>query len=242
MTWSSIAGVIGTPMCSFAQPPDTTQRLPLGTILDFVDPYWGGAEFIYLQMPASQAVKVGAVLSYDVATPFLAALMANTAILGKAAALCLSVVPSSASAQYAWACISGQFPCWSSASVAANTAIGVVAAGQAGALAAGKQLNNARVTLPATTTVVKANTITKNGSPVIQVGNTDGWFPGIAITGTGIGASAVINSIGIDGHSVTLSANSTADGAASVTGTYNDATNFWNILTFDRIAMQGPIT
>src|SRR4249920_1261876 len=207
--------MIGMTPISWTGAPDTTQRHPLGLIANATDPYWGGAEFIYLQMPASQACKVGAVFSYDVATQFLAALMANTAILGKAAAIGINVVPSSASAQYAWCLISGQAPVWSSASVAANTAIGIVAAGQAGALAAGKQLNNARVTVAATTTVVKASTLTENGSVVIRPPNVDGWFPGLAITGTGIAASSVINSI--TGRDVTLNNAATATGSISAT-------------------------
>jgi hypothetical protein len=241
MTWASVDGVVGSPPISFAGAPDTTQKMPLGTILSAVDPYWGGAEFIYLQMPLSTALKVGGVLSYDAATAFLAAQMANTAILGKAAALAVNVVASSASAQYGWGCISGQFPCWSSGTIAANTGLGIVAAGQAGTLAAGKALNGCRVTLPATTAVAKtAKTV--NGSPTLQVSTTDGWFPGIAVTGTGIPASTIISSLGVDGKTVTMSANATADGSVTVTGTYNDATNFFNIVTCNRLSMQGPIT
>src|SRR5262245_34742334 len=239
--WAPVSALVGAPQISLAGAPDSTAKVPLGTIIAGVDTYWVCGQFICRQMPASQAVKVAVVLSYDVATSFLAALMANTAILGKAAALCTNVVPSSASAQYAWALISGQMPCWSSASVAANTAIGVVAAGQAGTLAAGKQLNNCRVTLPGTTTVAKTG-VTTSGSPIVKVATTDGWFPGIAVTGTGIPASTVISSLGADGKSATLSANATADGNVTLTGTYNDATNFWNVVTCNRIAMQGPIT
>lgn len=240
--YAGTMGVIGTPPLAPWAGIDTVKKLPLGTVMGFTDPYWGGLEAIYLQMPASQAVKVGGILSFDVATSFLAALMANTAILGKAAAICANGVASSADAQYGWGVISGQFPIWSNASVAANTGIGVVAAGQGGAVAAGKSLNGCRVTLPATTTVAKTSTQTRNGSPVIVVPNIDGWFVGLAITGTGIAASSVITAIANDGRTVTLNNNCTADGSVTATGTYNDGTNYWNVATFDRVTMQGPIT
>ncbi len=242
MNYAGTQGVIGAPALAPWGGADTSKKMPLGTIMGFTDPYWGGCEAIYLQMPASQAVKVGGILSYDVATSFLAALMASTAILGKSAAVCANVIASSADAQYGWGIISGQYPIWSGASIAADTGIAVVAAGQGGAVAAGKSLTNCRVTKAATTTVVKAGTLTRNASNILVCPNTDGLFLGLAVTGTGIAASSVVTGISADGHVVTLNNNCTADGTVSVTFTYNDSTNFWNVCTFDRIAMQGPIT
>jgi hypothetical protein len=242
MPFSPAYSAIGLSPISYWGTPDTTKVAPLGTIMAATHPYWGGAEFIYLQAPLSTVVKFGTVMSYDVATAFLAATMANTAILGKAAAICINSVASSASAQYCWHQISGQVPVWSSASVAANVAIGVVAAGQAGTLAAGKQLQNARVTLPGTTTVVKTGSTDLGNTLLIRVPNGDGWFPGIALTGTGVGASALLVSSADDGKNIVVSVASTATGTVSLTGTYNDATNFWNVVTCNRIGMQGPIT
>lgn len=222
--------------------PDTTQRHVLGTILAFNDPYWGGGEAIYLQMPTSTAFDVGTVMSYDVATSFVAAAVANTAIMGKSVAFLMNAVGSNASAQYAWCAISGQFPVYSNASVAANTAIGIVAAGQAGANAAGKQLENCRVTKPATTTVVKANTQQYTSTILRTTTPSDGWFVGVALTGTGVGASAVISAIDPDNRTITSSVASTASNSVSVTGTYNDGTKYWNVCTFNRPFIQGPIT
>jgi hypothetical protein len=221
--------------------PDTTQRHPLGSVITFNDPFWGGGEAIYLQMPVSTAFTVGAVLAYDTATSFVATAVANTAILGKPLAFLMNAVASNASAQFAWAQISGQGPVFSGASVAANTAIGITAAGQAGANSAGKQITNCRVTKPATTTVIKANTVTQNGSPIIKVSTTDGWFVGVSVSGTGI-TTSLITVIDPDNRTVTLASNSTATGSVSATGTYNDATNFFNICTFDRPFAQGAIT
>lgn len=219
--------------------PDTEQRQPLGSRIIVNDPYWGGQELIYLQMPTSTALKVGACLAYDVATSFVASAVANTANLGKTVAFLRNAVASNASAQYAWAVVAGQVPAWSDASVAADTATGIVAAGQLGAVSAGKQILGARVTKPATTTVVKANTQTQSGSAVIKVSNTDGWFVGTALSGTGIAASTVITAIDPDDRTVTMNNNATASGSVSVTGTYNDSTNYWNVITVNAPHAQG---
>jgi hypothetical protein len=220
---------------------DTTQRHPLGTVVSFVDPFFGGGEAIYLQAPASTALKVGAVLSWDTATSFLASNTANTTIMGKSIGFAMNAVASSATAQFLWVQIAGQAPVFSNASVAADTGIGIVAAGQAGAQAAGKQFLNCRVTKAATTTVVKANTVTQNGSPIIKVSTTDGWFVGVSVSGTGI-TTSLITAIDPDNRTVTLASNASATGSVSATGTYNDATSFFNVCTFDRPFIQGAIT
>jgi hypothetical protein len=220
--------------------PDTIQRHPLGSVISFNDPFWGGGEAIYLQMPTSTALRVGQILSYDTATSFVAASVANTAGMGKSVAFLMNSVASNASAQFAWCQISGQCPVYSSASVAADTLFGIVAAGQAGAVANGKQLLNARVTKPATTTVVKANTQTQNGSAILKVSNTDGWFVGVSVSGTGI-TTSLITAIDPDNRTVTLASNSSATGSVSATGTYNDATTFFNVVTCDRPFAQGQI-
>lgn len=225
--------------------PDTTQRHPLGTVVTVADPYWGGRELIYLSYSFTNgtALQVGAVLAYDVAASFVSTLVANTANLGKSVAFSLDGILSTAATgtYYIWAVISGQCPVWSSASIAANTALGIVAAGQAGAIANGKEINNARVTLPATTTVVKANTGTTNGNKNLLVPNADGWFIGCSISGTGI-TTSLVTSIDPNNRLVTVASNSSASGAVSATATYNDATNFFNVVTCDRPFAQGAIT
>lgn len=229
--------------------PDTTQRHPLGFILPFSDPYWGGGEAIYLQMPTSTAMQVGTLLSYDVATSFVAAAAANTANMGKSIAILMNYVASNASAQYAWCLIAGSAPVYSSASVAANTAFAIAAAGQAGALGNGKQVLNARVTKAATTTVTKSNTQTQNGSNILRVTNTDGLFVGCPISGTGIPASTYIGALGPEGQRVYMTtsdlstaATATATGSITLTATYNDGTAYWNVATLNRPFLQGQVT
>lgn len=221
--------------------PDTTQRHVLGATLSVVDPYWGGQELIYLAVPASTTIPVGGSVTWD--TSLQTVTLPNTANLGVPVALALNAVASSTSVQYAWFVIEGQFVAYSNASVAAAAPIGIAAAGQLGANSAGKQILNARVVDPATITVAKTNVTTQSGSTVIKSPNgTDGWFVGMAISGTGIPASTTVSAIDPDNFRVTISNAATATGAVTVTGTYNNGTIFYNVLVIDRPFAQGAIT
>ena len=221
--------------------PDTTQRHVLGTKLSAIDPYWGGQDILYCSFPASTALSVGTVVVWDAA--YSATGVPNTAVQGFSVGLVLNAIPSVAAVQYGWVVVSGRFVGWSGASVAAAAQIGITAAGKLGAVSAGKMLLNTKVETAATTTVVKANTRTQSGSPIIQVSNADGWFVGLPITGTGIAASSTITAIDPNNSTVTLNNNATATGSVSATGTYNDAgTNFWNVLYVNAPTCQSQIT
>ena len=247
-TAASIIPVIGHQPIGNFWTTDTVQKHPLGTKMTYADPYLGGGEAIYLQMPTSTALQVGTLMSWDTATSFVAAATANTANLGKAVGFLMNYVPSNASAQYAWVVISGQFYAYATASVAANTAFGITAAGQIGAIANGKQILNARVTKPATTAPTFTVT-TQSGSNVLRVSKTDGLFVGCPISGTGIPASTYIGGLGPMGNSIIMTtsdlstaANATASGSITMTATYNDGTAYWNVVTCDRPFAQGQVT
>lgn len=216
--------------------------IPLGTILNVIDPFSGGAEVIRLKVPANTAaIPVGGAAIYD--SSFGYTICPNTANLGQPLAFSVNAVPLNASFdQYAWFYITGTFPAFSGASVAANTATGITAAGTLGANSAGKQVLSARVQIAATRTVVKANSNTSAGSTLLRVSNSDGWFVGLFLSGTGIAAGATITAIDASGTLVTMSAAATATGSVSVTGTYNNATIFWNTLNANRAFAQGAIT
>ncbi|WP_175740032.1 hypothetical protein [Burkholderia ambifaria] len=228
--------------------PDNIQRHPLGAQVTFDDPYWGGGDAMYLAIPTSTALKVGEVVVWDGTNKIVD--VPNTANLGMPVALAMNANASDANnVQYGWFLISGQGVALSTASVAAAAQIGIAAAGKLGAVSAGKQILNCRVEIAATTTVVKANTQTTNGSPLLRVSNSDGWFVGAALSGTGIPASTSIGAISADGRTVsmvqtgtTTAQNATASGSVSVTGTYNDGTNFWNVLAINAPFAQGQIT
>lgn len=239
-TAASITPYVGHQAAGNFFQPDDVRRHTLGTILSYANPFWGGGEAVYLSVPASTPLVVGTPVVWDVANSAIA--VPNTANLGMPLAFVMNAFPSNPAVTYGWFVISGRYPVASNASVAAAAPIGIAAAGRLGANSAGKQVLNARVQAPATTTVIKANTSTQAGSTLLKVSNTDGWFVGVALSGTGIPALTVITAISEDDRTVTMSLAATATGSVSVTGTYNDGTIFWNVISADRPFAQGAIT
>ena len=223
--------------------------IPLGTIISVNDPYWGGLELIRLSIPTSTLVRVGTLSTLTATNSFVA--VPNTANLGQSVAVSFNHVPSNASfVQYAWFVIAGRYVMNGTASVAADTAFGITAAGQIGANSAGKQILNARVQVAATATVVKSVS-TSAGSNIIRTNNSDGWFVGQSISGTGIPASTFIGAIDAAVSPVAVSlttsdlataSNATASGFVSATATNNDGTRQWNTVTMNRPFAQGAIT
>lgn len=203
--------------------PDTTQRHPLGYIVDAVDPYWGYGKFKYIK--SNDAILKGSLVVTGTAPTYLGTLMPNTANLGQSFGVAMAPM---ASGTYGWIQIMGQAVYKTNATVAADAAIGIGnAAGIAGTNAAGKQLLNVHNLKAATATVtVTANT--QNGTGVLKTNGYDGFFVGMALSGTGIPASTVVAKLDPDGQTIyTGSAigtlgdkNSTATGSITLTGTY----------------------
>jgi hypothetical protein len=221
---------IGVQSPNFWFVPDTTQRVPLGTLISAADPFWGGAEFVYGQ--ATGTISAFNLCSYQGAQQFTA--LANTANTGRSVAVALAALTVG---QFGWFYVYGaQVPVTVTASVAAGTTFGITGAGTAGANTAGKQILNAVSSAPSSTTVVKANVQTTNGSAILVTQGYDGWFPGVALSGTGI--SGTVLSVSPDGRTVTASANATATGSISATGTYTG----FILAEINRPLAQGAIT
>lgn len=219
---------------------DTIQREILGTTISAVDNYWGFGEFKYVAFPASAAITQGQVVvwtGFGGAAGYQASVATTAANTGRPIGVALNAVSSVAAVQYGWVQIGGVVPVKAAASVAAGVTFGIDAAtaGSVNANSAGRQVLNAVSAAPSTTTVVKTATLT-NGSPVITVSDASGWFPGIAITGTGVSGTVV--SVDYDNRRVTLSANATAGGVSTVTGTYTG----FIIAALNRSFLQGAIT
>jgi hypothetical protein len=133
-----------------------------------------------------------------------------------------------ASGKYGWIQVKGLAVYKTNATVAADTAVAVAAAGIAGTLANGKQLLGVRNRIAATgTKTFTANT--QNGTNVLVCpSGYDGAFLGMALSGTGIPSSTVVAGLDPDGKRIyTGSAigtfgdkNSTATGQITLTGTY----------------------
>lgn len=199
--------------------PDTTQRHRLGLKITATDNFWGEGEFIYVK--SNDAILKGSLVAWDEA--YNGTLLPSTA--GQGFSFGVAMAPA-ASGTYCWLQISGRCVYKTNATVAADTAVAVAAAGIAGTLANGKQLLNTRNRVAATGTLtVTAGTV--NGSGTLTTGGYDGFFLGMALSGTGIPASTVVAKLDPDGRTIymgsaigTLDKTATATGSVTVTGTY----------------------
>lgn len=216
MAYALLDTVIGSQSIGNFFAPDTVQRQVLGTRTSGVDNYWGGGDFIYLK--AGATIAMGALCVQDLNGN--ASAVANVGNTGRPVVAAMFPM---VTGQFGWFQDGGMAALSATASVAAGVTFGLTAAGQVGANSAGKQILGAVSAAPSTTTVIKASALTVSGSNAIVVANSDGWFIGVTVSGTGIPATTTITSITPDGKNVTLSANATASGVVTLTGTY---TNF----------------
>lgn len=217
--------------------PDSTRRMQVGLVLDAYDSYWGFGRFMYVS--AATTMEKGTLAMWTEA--FVAADLPSTAGQGFPFGV---LMDSMVSGQYGWLQLAGFAPASASASVAADTAVAVAAAGQVGALANGKQLLGARNRFASTATVALTNVQTFNGSSILLTNGYDGWFTGMALSGTGIPASTVVAKLDPDGRTVsmgsvigTVDKTATASGLITATGTY---TNYVGLI-FNNPFAQGQV-
>lgn len=235
-------GPLGNQIITSGQLADATARHLSGTCVDAISPYWGGGRFIYGKAGAAIRQFGVCVLTPAVASgamSYVATEVPNTANLGRALVIALSAMDSG---DYGWFMTSGITPVNCTASVAADTAFGIVAAGQAGAIANGKQILGGRVVIAAAATVAKTGQA-NSGSYQLRVnGGCDGWFQGAYLSGTGIASGATVTDISPDGKTVTMSAVTTAAVNGTVTATYNNATVYYNVAHINNPIAQGQTT
>ena len=202
--------------------PDTTQRMQLGTVIEAIDPYWGYGEFMYIK--SNDAILKGSLVIVGTFPTFLGTLLPSTASLGAPFGVAMAPM---ASGTYGWIQISGCAVYKTSATVAADAAVGIGTAGMIGAYSTLKGMVNVHNLKAATaTTTVTAGTTT--GTGVLTTGGYDGFFIGMALSGTGIPASTVVAGLSSDGRTILTGSaigtfgdkNSTATGTITLTGTY----------------------
>lgn len=202
--------------------PDATQRHQLGLVIDAVDPYWGYGVFQYIK--SNDAILKGSLVIVGTMNTFLGTLLPNTASLGAPFGVAPAPIPS---ASFGWIQLAGACVYKTNATVAADATVGIGAAGILGAYSTLKGMVNVHNVKGATaTTTVTAGTT--NGNGILTTGGYDGFFIGMALSGTGIPASTVVAKLDPDGRTIyTGSAigtlgdkNSTATGSITLTGTY----------------------
>lgn len=200
--------------------PDTTQRHVLGMYVDAVDPFWGWGEFIYVK--ASGSIAKGLVCIIDELFNIVG--VPNAANQGFPVCVAMSTM---ATLTFGWVIKSGYAVYATTATVAADAALGITGVGTLGANTAGKQILGIRNRKSATGTTAITNVQTTNNSSVLKTKGYDGWFVGMALSGTGIPASTVVAKLDPDGRTVymgsaigTIDKLATATGSVTVTGTY----------------------
>lgn len=218
--------------------PDTVQRQPLGMTVMAVDPFWGTGEFIYVK--SNDAILKGSLVAWD--EVYLGTLLPSTTLQGFPFGVAMAPIPS---ASFGWLQISGRCVYKTNATVAADVAVAVAAAGIAGTLATGKQLVNVRNRISATGTVTATVTTTNNSSTLVALKGYDGFFIGAALSGTGVPAATVVAALDPDGKRIymgsaigTIDKLATATGSITLTGTY---TGFGSAI-INRPFAQGAIT
>lgn len=245
-----VTGILGT---AYGGPGSLPNFMPAGAIVAGFDNYWGGVEFLYGQASATTNVWAPVAITPAIVSgrwQFQFAPVANSANQARPAGISIQQM---AANQFGWVAVSGLLPVASGASVAAGNPLGITGAGLLGATGAGKEVENCVCIAAATTTVTKNVLLTANSPIVLVTGNNsiDGLFVGAAVSGTGIPANAVVQTLDPDGRRFTMSTgpgvlgaalNATASGGITLTGTYNDGTNFYNIVHIDRPFYQGRIT
>lgn len=218
--------------------PDTVQRHPLGTTVMAVDPFWGTGEFIYVK--SNDAILKGSLVAWDEA--YLGTLLPSTTLQGFPFGVAMAPIPS---LSFGWLQLSGRCVYKTNATVAADVAVAVAAAGIAGTLATGKQLVNVRNRISATGTVTVTVSTQNSSSTLLAQKGYDGFFIGMALSGTGIPASTFVAALDSDGRRIymgsvigTIDKTATATGSITLTGTY---TGFGGAI-INRPFAQGAIT
>lgn len=147
--------------------------------------------------------------------------------------------------QYGWFMMTGRSPingsvAFPAADVAVFRSAGV---GQVTPTASiGAQLLNARVITPSTQTVVALAVSGISGDTRIFLTSVAGFFPGVYVSGTGVGAAAIVNFVDPLGRYVNVTVANSAAVSGNITATYNNATIFYPVVEMNRLGAQGQIT
>ena len=221
---------------------DTVQNFPFGYRIRAVDPIMGFGEFIYLQGVASTIA--GNVVNYN---PFTGATTLNVPTTITNLPLAIAVAPTVASL-FGWYQVAGSAIVANNATAAAGKPFLVGTGTISSTSTVSQEVLNAVIATANGSTFTKVGT-TRNGSTEIFFPNLDGVFVGCPISGTGVGASAVVaagynnspnarNSSAGSATSLISSVASTADGTVTVTFT---RTNF-SVMYGQNYVSQGAIT
>jgi hypothetical protein len=186
MTSTDWAAFLGTTASS---PP----MMRPGTRLIAFDEIYGESEFILAYGVASLAARDAVRIGAGYAT--------TRTVASIRGAIGVSMSANTSTSALSWFCVRGQVPVNVAAATAINTPLHVTATPGAldDAVVAGDCVVGAHAVTAQSATVDTKPIRQTNGSKFIWVPDFDGLYVGMPVTGTGVGASAVITAIGDGG-------------------------------------------
>jgi hypothetical protein len=221
-------------------PADPPRGLPIspGFLARAEDPVWGPGEFVFAR--AGAGIRIYGLCQFlpvwDATNKVFTYNMVEstaTANAGRPYYVYQGNVALT-TGQYGWFQTAGRSPVNGTATIAADTKAGHNGAGQLTADAATFGIDGAMVITPATQTVVSAGS-GLIGDTRINLVSTDGFFVGGYLSGTGVGAAAIVQSVNPNGKFVIATVANSAAVIGNVTVTYNNATIFYNVLEMNRM-------
>lgn len=214
--FATVSPIIGLDQQDCSWVPDTTQRFPLGMRAQFIDPFHGAFEAIYLK--ASAAHVVGQCVYWTV--DHVATLMPHTGNVPYPAAFAKTYNPINT---YGWYVVYGACMVAGSAEIDVGVTAAVTTAGYLGASAQNDEICGIRIQKRGTGTYASNAVQTYKGLYHVDLfpstggssapGGTAadaGWWIGGEVRGTGVGTDAEIGSVSADGKRVVLTVVSTA--------------------------------
>jgi hypothetical protein len=242
MTYRFDDGIMGYPPIEevVAVPADPPRGLPIspGFIAVAEDPVWGPGEFIFGRVSAGIRIYGGcmALPVWDATNKvFTYNFLEWTATANAGRSYYIwQGNRAGVTGEYGWFQMAGRSPLNSSASVAAGVAVGHNATGQGTADAATLGIEGAICITPATQTVVSAGSGLIADTRINLV-STDGFIIGGYVSGTGVGAAAIISAVNPNGKFILVTVANSAAVTGNVTVTYNNATIFYNVLEMNRM-------
>lgn len=242
MAFKSDDGMVGTPVFESVTPvPASLSALTWspGFLLPAEDPVWGPGELIYARAGAGirLAGLCQSLFVWDATNKVYTYNMIESTATANASRPYYVYIGNTAitTGQYGWFMTTGRFPVNGTSTIAANTAAGHNGAGQLTADAATFGIDGAIVITPATQTVVAAAVSGVAGSNQIFLANTQGFFPGVYVSGTGVGAAAICSFVDPLGRYILVTVVNSTAVTGNVTATYNNATIFYNVLEMNRM-------
>jgi hypothetical protein len=221
-------------------PADPPRGLPIspGFICTAEDPVWGPGEFIFGRVSAGIRIYGGcmALPVWDATNKVYTYNFLEWTATANAGRPYYVYQGNRAgvAGEYAWFQMSGRSPVNGTATIAAGTAAGHNGAGQLTADAATFGIEGAIVITPATNTVVSAGSGVI-GDNKINLVSTDGFFVGGYVSGTGVGAAAIVSKVDPSGKFILVTVVNAAAVTGNVTQTANNATIFYNVLEMNRM-------